>query len=42
MKRHTPCPKLIDLGAASARTKGAIGFYTDEVLKRGTPGLSND
>jgi hypothetical protein len=32
---------LVDLGAASSETKGAIGFYSDDVLKRDTPpGLS--
>jgi hypothetical protein len=40
MKRH---PKLlIDLGSATAATKGAIGFYSDDVLKRETPGISAD
>ena len=33
---------LIDLGAATTETKGAIGFYSDDVLKRETPGLSNE
>ena len=27
----------IDLGAATSETKGAIGFYSDDVLKRETP-----
>jgi hypothetical protein len=31
-----------DLGAASAETKGADGIFTDDVLKRPLPGLSND
>ena len=33
---------LIDLGSATAETKGAVGFYTDEVLKRDIPNLSAD
>ena len=34
--------KLIDLGAASAETKGPIGPGADEVLARKPSGLSND
>lgn len=31
---------LVDLGEAKVETKGAIGFYSDDVLKRETPGLA--
>jgi hypothetical protein len=34
--------KLIDLGAASAETKGPIGPGADEVLARKPSGISND
>jgi hypothetical protein len=34
--------ELIDLGAASEATKGAWGYFSDEVLMHEKPGLSND
>ena len=42
MKRKTQSrSEFVDLGAATSETKGAIGFYSDDVLKRDTPpGLS--
>lgn len=40
MKRNQARSRLMGLGAATAETKGAIGFYSDDVLKRETPGLS--
>lgn len=40
MKRNHARSRLIGLGAATAQTKGAAGIYSDEVLKRETPGLS--
>lgn len=33
---------LIDLGAATAETRGPVGIFTDERLGRETPGLSNE
>ena len=42
MKRRTESRfGVVDLGAATRATKGSIGFYSDDVLKRETPpGLS--
>jgi len=40
MERKKPGSNRIDLGTATKATRGAIGFYTDDVLKRETPGLS--
>jgi hypothetical protein len=40
MERKKPGQARIDLGAATKATRGAIGFYSDDVLKRETPGLS--
>ena len=40
MKRYQVRSRLIGLGAATSETKGAAGIYSDEVLKRETPGLS--
>lgn len=41
MKRHEQSRKdLIDLGSVTVETKGATGFYSDEVLKRDIPGIS--
>lgn len=40
MKRNQARSRLIGLGTATAETKGAAGIYSDEVLKRETPGLS--
>lgn len=39
-RKYKVRPDLIDLGRASGETKGATGFYSDEVLKREIPGLS--
>lgn len=33
--------RLTVLGTASRETKGADGLFSDDVLKRHTPGLSN-
>lgn len=33
---------LIDMGAATSETRGAIGSFGDEVLRQLTPGLSNE
>lgn len=42
-QRNMRQSRLIDLGHASAKTRGSnIGFYSDDVLKRATPGLSAD
>lgn len=40
MARKQLRPRLVELGTATAETKGAAGIYSDEVLKRETPGLS--
>ena len=34
--------ELIDLGAATAETKGPIGVFYDELAGQETPGLSMD
>ena len=34
--------RLVKLAAASEATKGPWGHFSDEVLMRNTPGLSND
>lgn len=34
--------KVIELGRAKRATKGNWGHYTDEVLMRQMPGLTND
>lgn len=39
-REDTPQTDIIDLGEASSATKGAWGFYSDEVLKQHMPGLS--
>lgn len=42
-QRNERQSRLIDLGHASRKTCGSnIGFYSDDVLKRATPGLSVD
>ena len=34
--------RVVDLGTASEATKGPWGHFSDEVLMREFPGLSND
>jgi hypothetical protein len=34
--------ELIDLGAATEATRGAWGYFSDEVLMHEKPGLSTD
>lgn len=41
-REHDAVADILDLGAASAETKGEAGIFTDDVLKRSTPGLSDD
>lgn len=41
-RNDKPREDLIELGSVTAETKGATGFYSDEVLKRDIPGISAD
>ena len=34
--------RVVELGAASQATKGPWGHFSDDVLMRDIPGLSND
>jgi hypothetical protein len=42
MERTIEHAPIIDLGAASVETKGAIGNFKDEVADQLLPGLSDD
>ncbi|HZF43650.1 MAG TPA: benenodin family lasso peptide [Sphingomonadaceae bacterium] len=41
-REHEVQSELVDLGTATAETRGPVGIFTDDRLGQEAPGLSNN